>query len=75
MCPEEAVREAREDYDRLKERAEEEELLVTLDELEQIHTDASEKVATDERTLTEDRDQFSSDVDRIGEFSIVMVTH
>ena len=75
MCSGEAVREARGDCDRLKERVEEEESLVTLDELEQIHTDASEKVATDERTLTEDRDQFSSDVDRIGEFSIVMVTH
>ena len=75
MCPEEAVREAREDYDRLKERAEEEELLVTLDELEEIHTDASEKIAADELALTEDRDQFDSDVERIGEFSIVMVTH
>ena len=75
MCSGEAVSEARGECDRLKDRAEEEELLVTLDELEQIHTDASEKVATDERTLTEDRDQFSSDVERIGEFSIIMVTH
>ena len=69
------MREAKKDCDRLKERAEEEESLVTLDELEQIHTDASEMVATEKRELTEDRDQFSSDVDRIGEFSIIMVTH
>ena len=69
------MREARGDYTRLKERAVEEESLVTLDELEQIHTDASEMVATEKRALTEDRDWFSSDVDRIGEFSIIVVTH
>ena len=69
------MREAKGDCDRLKERAEEEESLITLDKLVQIHTDVSEMVATEKQELTEDRDQFSSYVDRIGEFSIVMVTH
>ena len=63
----EAVREAKADSDKLKERAEEEESLVTQEELEQILTEANEMIASNEQALTEDRDQFSSEVERIGE--------
>jgi len=68
VCSEEAVREAKGDRDKLKERVEEEESLATLNELEQIHTEANEMVLSDKQALTEDRDRFSSDMDRIGEF-------
>ena len=73
VCSGEAVREAKGGCDRLKERYEEEESLFTLDDLEQMHTDAVETVATEKRALTKDRDQFSRDVDRIGEFSIIVM--
>ena len=69
------MREAKGSCDELKERAEREESLVTLDELEQIHTDANEMVLREKQALTEDRDQFISDMDRIGEYSILMVTY
>ena len=71
VCSEEAVREAKGDGDKLKERAEEEESLATLDELEQIRTKANSMVSSEKQALTEDRDHFSSDMDRIGELSIV----
>ena len=69
------MREARGSCDELKERAEREESLVTLDELKQIHTDANKMVVREKQALTEDRDQFVSDMDRIGEYSILMVTY
>ena len=76
MCSGEAVREARGGCDRLQETYEEEkESLVTLDGLEQMHTGAVEMVATEKQALTEDRDQFSRDVDKIGEFSIIIWQH
>ena len=55
--PDEAVREAKADCDKLKERAEEEESLVTLDELEQIHAEADEMVVSDRQELTANRDR------------------
>ena len=75
MCSGEAVREAKGDCDRLQERHKEEESLVTLDELEQMHKGAVEMVVTEKRSLTEDRDRFSRDVDRIGEFLIIFWQH
>ena len=74
MHSEEAVREAKGDHDKLKERVEEEESLATLNELKQIHTKANEMVLSEKQALTEDRDQFSSKMDRIGESSLHVVT-
>ena len=48
------MREAKSDCDKLKERAEEEESLATLDELEQTHTEANDMVASEKQALTED---------------------
>ena len=59
--------EAKRDCERLIERAEEDEDVI-LDELERIHTDANEWVATEKTELAEDRDKLSTEVDRIGEF-------
>ena len=67
MTAEEAVREAKGDCDRLKERVVEKESPVTLEELEQIHAEADERVLSEKKALTEDRDQLSSHMDRIGE--------
>ena len=72
------MREAKRDCDNLNERMEEEESLATLEELEQIHSEANEMVIGDERTLTEERDQYSSDMDWIGKFSqlpLILVCH
>ena len=49
--------------------------MVTLNELEQIHNDAKEMVVRENQALTEDRDQFVSDRDRISEYSILRVTY
>ena len=73
LYPEQAVREAKRDSDKLKER--EEESLVTQNQLRQIHTEANKMFSSDKQALTEDRDQFSRDVDRIGELSqFIMAT-
>ena len=64
------MREAKGDYDKLKERAKEEESLATLDDLEQTHTEANDMVVREKQALTEDRDQLSSDMNRIGELSV-----
>ena len=64
------MREANKECDDLKERAKEEESLVTLDELKQIHSQAKETVLKEKEELTEDRDQFSGSVDMIGELSL-----
>ena len=64
------MREAEGDCDKVKEREEEEESLVTLDELEQIHTEVNEMISSYKQKLTEDRDQSNSKVERIGEFTV-----
>ena len=70
MCLEEAATEARRDCEKLKERAKDDDSMATLDELEQTHTEANEMVASEKQALTEDRDQFSYDMKRIGELSV-----
>ena len=69
------MRESKEVCEKLKERANEEESLVTLNELEQIHTEVNDMVVSDKQALTEDRDQFSCEIDRIGEISVPTVAH
>ena len=54
------MKEAKGDCNKLKERVEEEGLPVTLEELEQM-------VLSEKQPLTEDRNQLSSLMDRIGE--------
>ena len=67
MTAEEAVREAKGDSDMLKERVVEDESPLTMEKLEQIHAEADERVLSEKQALTEDRDQLSSRIDRIGE--------
>ena len=74
MHSEEALREARGDSDKLKEKAEEKNSLATLGELEQMHTEPNEMVMSDKQALAEDQDQFSNSVDRIGKLSVLIVT-
>ena len=54
------MKEAKGDCDKLKKRVEEEGSPVTLEELEQM-------ILSEKQALTEDRDQLSSLMDRIGE--------
>ena len=67
MTAEEAVREAKGDCDKLKERVVEGVSTGSLEELEKIHAEAEERVLSEKQALTEDRDQLSSRMDRIGE--------
>ena len=63
------MREAKRDCDKLSERLKEEESLATLKELEQMHIKANEMIIGNKETLIEEIDQYSSDVDWIGELS------
>ena len=63
---EEAAREARRDYEKIKER-EEEESLMSLRELENIHCDAEEILSDARESLTEDKDNLMSVAEGIGE--------
>ena len=43
--------------------------------MKQIHTEVNEMVVSDKQALTEDRDRFSCEIDRIGEMSVPTVSH
>ena len=73
MTAEEAVREAKGHGDMLRKRVVEDELPLTLDELEQIHAEADERILSEKQALTEDRDQLSSHMDRIGKHLFMFV--
>ena len=69
------MRKAKGDCDKLKERVEEEESLVTLDELEQIHTEGNEMISSDKQKLIENRHHSSSEIERIGELSVFYIKY